>query len=56
MNCKRMEKLMVTHVRSYDNLADMLTKALPASSVKKFRYGIGMRRLREERRIGGEHP
>jgi hypothetical protein len=49
-------EIMVTHIRSCDNLADMFTKTLPASSFEKFRHGIGMRRLREVCRTGGERP
>ena len=50
------EEIMVTHIRSCDNLADMFTKALPASSFEKCRHGIGMRRLREVCRTGGRTP
>ena len=53
---QKKEEIMVTHTRSCDNLADMFTKSLPASSFEKCRYGIGMRRLREVRKSGGEIP
>ena len=53
---QKKEEIMVTHTRSCDNLAYMFTKSLPASSFEKCRYGIGMRRLREVRKSGGEIP
>ena len=49
-------EIMVTHVRSCDNHADMFTKALPSLTLEKCRHGIGMRRLREVLGTGGEHP
>ena len=53
---QKKEEIMVTHTRSCDNLTDMFTKSLPGSSFEKCRYGIGMRRLREVRKLGGEIP
>ena len=47
-------ELIVTHVRSCDNLADMFTKALPASTLEKHRREIEMRRIREVLERGGE--
>ena len=37
----------VQHIRSYNNLAYLFTKALLLSTLKKLRYDIGMRRLRD---------
>jgi hypothetical protein len=37
-----------------DNLADLFTKSLPASSFEKCVKGIGMRRLRDLQGSGGE--
>ena len=49
-------EILVTHIRSCENLADMFTKALPACTFEKCRHGIGTRRLREVLRTGGERP
>ena len=40
-------EIEVQQIRSSDNLADLLTKALPTSMFEKLRYKIGMRRLRD---------
>ena len=40
-------EIEVQQIRSSDNLADLFTKALPTSTFEKFRYKIGMRRLRD---------
>ena len=37
----------VQQIRSYNNLADLFTKALPSTTLKKLRYDIGMPRLRD---------
>ena len=37
--------IIVEKVRSSDNLVDLFTKSLPASTFEKYVHGIGMRRL-----------
>ena len=37
----------VQQIRSCSNLANLFTKALPFTTLKKLRYDIGMRRLRD---------
>ena len=37
----------VQQIQSCNNLADLFTKALPLTTLKKLRYDIGMRRLRD---------
>ena len=37
----------VQQIRSCNNLADLFTKALPSTALKKLRYDFGMRRLRD---------
>ena len=37
----------VQQIRSCNNLVDLFTKALPLTTLKKLRYDIGMRRLRD---------
>ncbi|KAL6339966.1 hypothetical protein AAG906_038801 [Vitis piasezkii] len=37
----------VQQIRSCNNLADLFTKALPSTTLKKLRYDIGMQRLRD---------
>lgn len=37
-------EIIVQQIRSSDNLANMLTKALPTSTFEKMVYKIGMRR------------
>jgi hypothetical protein len=49
-------EITILHARSCDNLADLFTKSLPASSFHKYIYGIGMRRLRELQGSGGDQP
>jgi hypothetical protein len=39
--------------KSCDNMADLFTKSLPASSFEKCVKGIGMRRLRDLQAFGG---
>ena len=36
----------VQQIQSCNNLADLFTKALPSTTLKKLKYDIGMRRLR----------
>ena len=38
-------EINVQQIQSYNNLADLFTKALPLTSSKKLRNDIGMRRL-----------
>jgi hypothetical protein len=40
-------EINILKTKSCDNLADLFTKSLPASSFEKFVKGIGMRRLRD---------
>ena len=40
-------EINVQQIRSYNNLADLFTKALPSTTLKKLKYDIGMRRLRD---------
>jgi hypothetical protein len=40
-------EIKILQERSCDNIADLFTKSLPASSFYKCIYGIGMRRLRD---------
>ena len=42
--------------KSCDNLADLFTKSLPASTFEKCVRGIGTRRLRDLQDSGGESP
>ena len=37
----------VKQIRSCNNLADLFTKTLPSTTLKKLRYDIGMRRLKD---------
>ena len=37
----------VQHIWSYNNLADLFTKAIPLTTLKRLRYDIGMQRLRD---------
>ena len=43
----------ILQVKSCDNLADLFTKSLPASTFEKYVHGIGMRRLRNLQKSGG---
>ena len=40
-------ELDVQQIRSCNNLADLFIKALPSTTLKKLRYNIGMRRMRD---------
>ena len=51
---KVLNKVRVLHTKSCDNLADMFTKSLPASTLERCVRGIGMMRLREMQGSGGE--
>jgi hypothetical protein len=43
-------------LKKSDNLVDLFTKSLPASSFYKCIYGIGMRRFRDLQGSGGDRP
>ena len=43
---QKMNKVRILHTKSCDNLADMFTKSLPASSFERCVRGISMIRLR----------
>jgi hypothetical protein len=49
-------EIKILQARSCDNLADLFTKSLPASSFYKCIYEIGMRRLRDLQGSGGDLP
>jgi len=49
-------EIKVLQAKSCDNLVDLFTKSLPASSFHKCVRGIGMRRLRELQSSGGINP
>ena len=49
-------EINILQARSCDNLADLFTKSLPASSFYKCIHGIGMRRLRELQGLGETSP
>ena len=49
-----MNEVRILHTKSYENLADLFTKSLPASSFERYVRGIGMMRLREMQGLGGE--
>jgi hypothetical protein len=48
------EEINILSTKSCDNLTDLFTKSLIASSFKKYVKGIGMRRLRDLQGLGGE--
>ena len=47
MSSKKKGEIDVQQIRSCNNLADLFTKALHSTTLKKLRYDIGMRRLRD---------
>jgi hypothetical protein len=49
-------EIKMLQARSCDDLADLFTKSLPASSFYKCIYGIGMRRLRDLQGSGETYP
>ena len=49
-------EINILQTKSCDNLADLFTKSLPASTFEKCVRGIGMRRLRDLQDSGGEAP
>lgn len=48
------DEVKILQIRSCENLADLFTKSLPASSFQRCVRGIGMKRLGELQRSGGE--
>jgi hypothetical protein len=46
-------EINILQTKFCDNLADLFTKSLPASSFEKCFRGIGMRRIRELQDSGG---
>ena len=51
---QKMNEVRILHTKSCDNLADLFTKSLPASSFERCVRGIGMMRLREMPDSGGD--
>ena len=51
---KQMGEIDILQTKSCDNLADLFTKSLPASSFQKCVQGIGMRRLQDLQGLGRE--
>jgi hypothetical protein len=47
-------EINILSTKSCDNMADLFTKSLPASSFEKCIKGIGMRRLRDLQVLGGD--
>ena len=43
---QKKSEIDVQQIRSCNNLVDLFTNALPSTTLKKLRYDIGMRRLR----------
>ena len=43
---QKMDEIKILHTKSCENLADLFTKSLPASSFERCIRGIGMMRLR----------
>jgi hypothetical protein len=53
---KKSGEIKILQARSCDNLVDLFTKSLPASSFYKCIYGIGMRRFRDLQGSRGDRP
>ena len=51
---QQLNEVRVLHTKSCDNLVDMFTKSLPASTLERCVRGIGMMGLREMQGSGGE--
>ena len=49
-------EINILQTKSCDNLADLFTKSLPASTFEKFVRGIGTRRLRDLQSSRGDAP
>ena len=49
-------EINILQTKSCDNLADLFTKSLPASTFDKYVRGIGMRRLRDLQSSRGDAP
>lgn len=50
----KMNEIRVQHTKSCENVADLFTKSLPASSFERCVRSIGMIRLKEVLRLGGD--
>ena len=50
------EEIKILQAKSCENLEDLFTKSLLASSFHRCVRGIGMRRLRELQSSGGDQP
>jgi hypothetical protein len=50
----KMNEIKILHTKSCENLVDMFTKSLPASSFERCVRGLGMMRLIELQISGGE--
>jgi len=46
----------ILKVQSCDNVEDLFTQSLPATTFRKSIHDIGIRRLRDLQSSGGEHP
>ena len=51
---QKMDEIKVLHTKSCENLVDLFTKSLSASSFERCIYRIRMMRLREVQNSGGE--
>ena len=51
---QKMNEVRILHTKSCENLVDLLTKSIPASSLERCVREIGMMRLREMPGSGGE--
>jgi hypothetical protein len=49
-------EINILQTKSCDNLANLFTKSLPASTFEKCVRGIGTRRLRDLQDLGGDTP
>ena len=49
-------EIKIMQAKSCENLVDLFTKSLPASSFHRCVRGIGMRRLTELQGLGGDQP
>ena len=51
---QKLNEVRILHTKSCENLADLFTKSLPASSFERCVREMGMMRLREMQGSGGE--
>ena len=49
-------EVKILQTKSWENLADLFTRSLPATTFRKCVRDIGMRRLKELQNSGGENP